>query len=61
MALPRQGSVVFYHPLDDATERTQSEAWVGTASWVPGKVGAAAGADPATFGPEAELEVLCVV
>ncbi len=33
------GAVVFYHPLDNSTEHTLSQDWVGSAEYAPGKVG----------------------
>jgi hypothetical protein len=38
MALIDQDNVIFYHPLDDTEEFTQSQNWTGDISFVPGKV-----------------------
>ncbi len=49
----RPDEVVFYHPLDDFAEYTQSQAWTGTGSFVAGKVGSAESAvtaDAPSFG-----------
>jgi len=35
----RPDEVVFYHPLDNETEHTKSQAWTGSAGFVLGKVG----------------------
>jgi len=35
----RPDEVVFYHPLDNFTEHTQSQAWSGSAGFTAGKVG----------------------
>ena len=37
----RASDVIFYHPLNDLTELTQSQAWTGVAGFVPGKIGQA--------------------
>jgi len=37
----RPDEVVFYHPLDNFTEHTQSQAWTGSGGFVPGRVGSA--------------------
>lgn len=37
----RASDVIFYHPLNNLTELTQSQAWTGTAGFVPGKIGSA--------------------
>jgi len=34
----RPDEVIFYHPLDNYTEHTQSQAWAGTAGFVAGKI-----------------------
>jgi len=34
----RPDEVIFYHPLDNYTEHTQSQAWSGTAGFVSGKI-----------------------
>lgn len=39
MALLQESNVVFYHPLNDLTESTQAQAWVGSSSDAIGKVG----------------------
>jgi len=40
----RPDEVVFYHPLDNLTEHTQSQAWTGTGGFVLGKIGSATSA-----------------
>lgn len=39
--LLRPSEVVFYHPLDNFTESTQSQMWTGFGGFVPGKIPAA--------------------
>jgi len=38
MALIDQNNVIFYHPLDDRQEFTQSQNWIGDIDFVPAKV-----------------------
>lgn len=52
----RPDEVVFYHPLDNFTERTQSQAWGGSAGFTAGKVGtgvSAVAGDSFSAGPVA--------
>ncbi|MFQ5518037.1 MAG: hypothetical protein ACE5E8_10755 [Acidimicrobiia bacterium] len=37
---------IFYHPLDDATESLQSQAWTGTGNFAAGKISSGLLADP---------------
>jgi len=49
----RPDEVVFYHPLDDYVEHTQSQAWSGSGGFVAGKIGdgtSAVTADAFAFG-----------
>ncbi len=58
----RPDEVVFYHPLDNLTEHTQSQIWTGTAGFVPGKLPtipvafSAVTADAFAFSAEVEFE-----
>jgi len=54
----RPSEVVFYHPLDNFTEHTQSQAWGGSSGFTAGKVGDAASAatgNTLAVGPIANL------
>lgn len=55
----RADDVVFYHPLDDATEYTQSQAWTGLAAYSVGKIGDANSAiagDAVSYGTGNEIQ-----
>jgi len=56
MGMLQDDKVIFYHPLNNATEYTQTQAWEGTADYGAGKVADAvkgAGGDPVA-GSESE-------
>jgi len=58
MGMLQDDKVIFYHPLNDATEHTQSQAWEGTADYGAGKVSNAVQpivSDTPTLGAEKEF------
>ncbi|MFQ5517456.1 MAG: hypothetical protein ACE5E8_07760 [Acidimicrobiia bacterium] len=62
MAILQEPNAVFYHPLDDATETLQAQAWSGSGTFPAGKVATALGPAPgpaalslSEFGPEHEF------